>query len=106
MTALSPFAWDTAFAFVLSAVQMALYAIGMLLRKIHKGSIGDKASKSHFLNKYYLPIYLLVPFVGIFGQAILTYSGYQRIAPLNIFPLLLVGNLIGVHVGILLTGFV
>lgn|GEM_PF-2113213 len=104
--AISPFVWDTVYAFVYSILGMVLYSFGMLVRKIHKGSIGISASNNHFLQKYYFPVYLGVPFVLILGEAVMIYSGYQRIAPLKIYPLLLVGCLIKVHSGVLLTGFV
>ncbi len=92
MTGFSPLLLAIISAFALMAGQMILYVVGMLLRKVHKGSIGDLASKSHFLHEHHFLIYLMIPFVGILGDAVMIYSGHQRINPVKIIPFLLIAN--------------
>lgn len=79
-------------AFALLVGQMVMYGIGIIIRKIRKGSIGDLASKNHFLHKHHFLIYLIVPFVGILGDAVMLYSGHERISPVKIIPYLLIAN--------------
>jgi len=81
-------------AFALLGGQLILYVIGMFVRRIHKGSIGNLASHNHFLHKYHFLIYLIVPFVGILGDFVMLYSGHQRINPLKMIPFLLLGDFI------------
>ena len=92
MTGFSPLLLAIISAFALMTGQMILYVVGMLLRKVHKGSIGDLASKSHFLHEHHFLIYLMIPFVGILGDAVMLYSGHQRINPVKIIPFLLIAN--------------
>ncbi len=79
-------------AFALLGGQMILYVVGMFVRKIHKGSIGNLASRSHFLHKYHFLIFAIVPFIGILGDAVMLFAGHQRASPLKIIPYLLIGN--------------
>lgn len=81
-------------AFALLGGQLILYFIGIFIRKVHKGSIGNIAGKNHFLHKYHFLVYLIVPFVGIIGDLAMIYSGHQRINLLKIIPFLLIGDFI------------
>lgn len=73
--------------------QMILYGVGMFVKKVHKGSIGNIAGKHHIFMKYHFLIYLMIPFVGIVGDFGMLYSGHQRISPLRIIPFLFVADL-------------
>lgn len=75
------------------AGQLALYGVGMVIKKAHKGSFGDLASKNHFLHEHHFLIYLMVPFAGVLGDAVMMYSGHQRIDPLKMIPFLYMSNL-------------
>lgn len=81
-------------AFALLGGQLILYVVGMFVRKIHKGSIGNLAGRNHFLHKYHFLVFLIVPFVGILGDFVMVYSGHQRINPLKFIPFLLLGNFV------------
>ncbi len=72
--------------------QMGLYGFGMIIKKVHKGSFGDLASKSHFLHEHHFLIYAIVPFAGVLGDAVMMYSGHQKINPLKIIPFLYMSN--------------
>ncbi len=77
----------------LLAGQMILYGFGMFVKKIHKGSIGNIAGGHHIFMKYHFLIYLIIPFVGILGDAGMIYSGHQRINPIRIIPFLFIANI-------------
>ncbi len=81
-------------AFALLGGQLILYLVGMFIRKVHKGSIGNIAGKNHFLHKYHFLVYLIIPFVGIIGDLAMIYSGHQRINPIKIIPFLIIGDLV------------
>lgn len=81
-------------AFALLGGQLILYLVGMFVRKVHKGSIGNLAGKNHFLHKYHFLVYLIIPFVGILGDLAMIYSGHQRINPIKIIPFLIIGDFI------------
>lgn len=74
--------------------QMILYSVGIFSKKIHKGSIGNLAGHNHFLHKYNFLVYVIVPFVGILGDAVMVFTGHQRINPLKIIPFLLIGDIV------------
>jgi len=83
---------------ILSAVglltgQMILYVVGMFLKKVHKGSIGDIAGKNHWLHKYHFLVFMAIPFIGILGDAGMIYAGHQRANPLKIMPFLFIADL-------------
>ena len=84
--------------FALLAGQIVLYGLGMILKKFHRGSkkggFGDIAGKNHYLHKYHFLVYLIVPFVGILGDAVMIFSGHQRIRLIKIIPFLLIGDAI------------
>lgn len=71
-----------------------LYGIGMSLKKMHKGSIGNIAGNNHWLHKYHFLVYFALPFLGVLGDAGFLYSGHQRINPLKIIPFVLVADII------------
>jgi membrane protein DedA with SNARE-associated domain len=81
-------------AFALLGGQLILYLVGMIVRRVQKGSLGNLAGKNHFLHKYHFLIYLIIPFVGILGDLAMIYSGHQRINPLKFLPFLFIGDLI------------
>lgn len=73
--------------------QMALYGVGMVIKKVHKGSIGDIAGKNHWLHKYHFLVYMAIPFLNIVGDLAMLYSGHQRTNPLKMIPFLFVADL-------------
>lgn len=75
------------------AGQMLLYVLGMFVKHVHRGSIGDLASKNHYFHEHHFLIYLAVPFASVLGDAVMIYSGHQRINPLKIMPFLFISNL-------------
>jgi len=92
MTGFSPILFGIISAFGLLAGQMVLYVVGMFIKKIHKGGYGNIAGKHHFLHKYHFMIYLMIPFIGIVGDAGMLYSGHQRVNPIKMIPFLLIAN--------------
>ena len=93
MTGFSPIILAVLSAIGLLAGQMILYLVGMVIRKVHKGSFGDIAGNHHFLHKYHFLIYFSIPFLGILGDAGMVYSGHQRINPIRIIPFLFLADL-------------
>jgi len=79
-------------AFALLGGQLILYVVGMFIRKVSKGSIGNIAGKNHFLHKYHFLVFLIIPFIGILGDAGMIYAGHQRINPIKMIPFLLLGD--------------
>jgi membrane protein YqaA with SNARE-associated domain len=92
MTGFSPIILGLISATGLLVGQMILYGVGMVIRKIHKGSFGDIAGNHHFLHKYHFLIYFMIPFVGILGDGAMLYSGHQRINPIKIIPFLFIAD--------------
>ena len=93
MTGFSPLVLAVLSAIALLIGQMILYVVGMVIKKVRKGSIGNIAGHNHFLHKYHFLVYFSIPFIGILGDAGMVYSGHQRISPLKIIPFLFLGNL-------------
>lgn len=93
MTGFSPLVLAVLSAIGLLIGQMILYVVGMFIKKVRKGSIGNIAGHNHFLHKYHFMVYFSIPFIGILGDAGMVYSGHERINPLKIIPFLFVGNL-------------
>ncbi len=93
LTGFSPLILAIISAIGLLAGQMILYGVGMVIKKVHKGSFGDIAGHNHFLHKYHFMIYFMIPFVGILGDAGMLYSGHQRINPIRILPFLFIADL-------------
>ena len=93
LTGFSPMILALISALGLLTGQMILYVVGMLLKKVHKGSIGNIAGKHHIFMKYHFLIYLMIPFIGILGDAGMLYSGHQRISPLRMIPFLFIADL-------------
>lgn len=73
--------------------QMVLYVVGMFVKHVHKGGIGNLASSNHFLHQHHFLIYLTVPFIGLLGDALMLYSGHERINPIKMIPFLLASNI-------------
>jgi len=76
------------------AGQMILYGVGMFIRHVRKGSIGNLAGHNHFFHQHHFLIYLAVPFAGVMGDAVMLYSGHERINPIKMIPFLLVSNIL------------
>lgn len=92
MTGFSPIIFGIISALGLLLGQMILYTIGMFLKHVHKGSFGNIAGSHHWLHKYHFIVFLMIPFVGIVGDAGMIYSGHQRINPLKIIPFLFIAD--------------
>ena len=73
--------------------QMVLYGVGMIVKRVHKGSIGDIAGKNHWLHKYHFLVYMAIPFLNIVGDLAMIYSGHQRVNLIRIIPFLFVSDL-------------
>lgn len=93
LTGFSPIILALLSAVGLLTGQMILYGVGMFIKKIHKGSIGNIAGKHHIFMKYHFLVYMMIPFIGILGDAGMLYSGHQRISPLKIIPFLFIADL-------------
>ncbi len=93
MTGFSPIVLAVLSAIGLLIGQMILYVVGMVIKKVRKGSLGNIAGHNHFLHKYHFLVFFSIPFIGILGDAGMVYSGHQRISPLKIIPFLFLGNL-------------
>jgi membrane protein YqaA with SNARE-associated domain len=93
MTGFSPLVLAVLSAIGLLIGQMILYVVGMVIKKVRKGSLGNIAGHNHFLHKYHFLVFFSIPFIGILGDAGMVYSGHQRISPLKIIPFLFLGNL-------------
>lgn len=71
-----------------------LYLLGRFIFRMFKGRSKELADSSHFLHKYRLIVYFLVPFFGFAGDLIVVLSGHQRIGFLKIAPFLFLSNVI------------
>lgn len=93
LTGFSPIILIVLSAFGLLTGQLLLYVFGMIVKRVHKGSMGDIAGKNHWLHKYHFLIYMAIPFLNIVGDMAMIYSGHQRINPVRIIPFLFVSNI-------------
>ncbi len=89
----SPFILGVILALGQLVGQMILYVIGMFAKAVKKGSIGDLAGKNHFLHQHHFLVFLAVPFASVLGDAVMLYSGHEKINPLKIIPFLFIANL-------------
>lgn len=71
-----------------------LYLIGKLVYRVFKGKERDLAGADHFLHKYRLIVFFLVPFLGALGDLVVVIAGHQRIGFARMLPFLLFGNII------------
>lgn len=71
-----------------------MYVIGRFVFRLMKGKHRDIASAEHFLLKYRIFIFFLVPMIGTGGDIVMVLAGHQRIGLVRIFPLVFVGNFI------------
>ncbi len=71
-----------------------LYLIGKLVYRVFKGKERDLASADHFLHKYRLIVFFLVPFLGALGDLVVVIAGHQRIGFARILPFLFFANII------------
>ncbi len=71
-----------------------MYIIGRYIFRLFKGRTRDLAPAEHFLVKYRLIVFYLIPFAGSLGDAGMILAGHQRIGLLKIFPFVLLGNFV------------
>ncbi len=71
-----------------------LYLIGKLVYRVFKGKERDLAGADHFLHKYRLIVFFLVPFLGALGDLVVVIAGHQRIGFIRMLPFLLFGNIV------------
>ena len=81
--------------------QYILYMAGRFLSKFALKNKSKMKSADHLMHKYRTLIFILPPFLGFVGDAILFVAGHQRIGFVRIVPLLLLGNFlrIGIWIG-------
>lgn len=96
-TGFDPILLTVIVSFALLAGQMILYLVGVIFKKLHHGvskkGFGGAIFGNKFFHKYHFLIYLIVPFTGILGDAVMLYSGFARINPIRIIPFLYISNL-------------
>lgn len=71
-----------------------LYLLGRFIFNIFKGKNRELADAEHFLHKYRLIVFFLVPFLGFAGDLIVVIAGHQRLGFIRIAPFLFMANLI------------
>lgn len=71
-----------------------LYLVGKLVYRVFKGKERDLAGADHFLHKYRLIVFFLVPFLGALGDLVVVLAGHQRIGFIRMLPFLLFGNIV------------
>jgi membrane protein YqaA with SNARE-associated domain len=80
-----------------------LYLIGKLVYRVFKGKERDLAGADHFLHKYRLIVFFLVPFLGALGDLVVVIAGHQRIGFIRMLPFLLFGNIIRYSIWLYIT---
>lgn len=71
-----------------------LYLLGRFIFRLFKGKSRELADAEHFLHKYRLIVFFLVPFFGFAGDLIVVLAGHQRLGFIKILPFLLLANII------------
>ena len=74
--------------------QVILYGLGRFLSKTILKNKSKFKGADHFLHKYRTLVFVMVPFFGFIGDAIILIAGHQRIGLLKILPLLMLGSFI------------
>jgi len=78
--------------------QYLMYLFGKFLFRVFKGKHRDMARADHFLHKYKVLVFLIVPFTGTLGNIIMVVAGHERLGFIKIAPLLFVGSLFRVSI--------
>jgi len=71
-----------------------MYILGRYIFRLFKGRTRDLAPAEHFLVKYRLIVFYLIPFAGSLGDVAMILAGHQRIGLLKILPFVLLGNFV------------
>ncbi len=71
-----------------------MYILGRYIFRLFKGKTRDLAPAEHFLVKYRLIVFYLIPFAGSLGDVAMILAGHQRIGLLKILPFVLLGNIV------------
>jgi len=71
-----------------------MYIIGRYIFRLFKGKTRDLAPAEHFLVKYRLIVFYLIPFAGSLGDVAMILAGHQRIGLMKILPFVLLGNFV------------
>jgi len=77
--------------------QLILYTVGRLIYTARKKTWGSMASVQHFFHKYHYLVFLLPPWLGVVGDAIMIYAGHERISVWRIIPILFITDLAGAY---------
>jgi len=80
-----------------------MYILGRYIFRLFKGKHRELASAEHFLVKYRILIFFLVPYFGSGGDILMILAGHQRIGLLRILPLVFVGNFIRYGIWLFMT---
>jgi len=78
--------------------QYLLYLAGRILSRFAIKNKSKLKQADHLMHKYRTIIFILPPFLGFLGDAILFIAGHQRIGFARIAPLLLLGNFLRVGI--------
>lgn len=71
-----------------------MYIIGRYIFRLFKGKHREFAPAEHFLVKYRLIVFYLIPFAGSLGDVAMILAGHQRIGLMKIIPFVLLGNFV------------
>lgn len=71
-----------------------MYIIGRFIFRLLKGKHKELAPAEHFLVKYRLIVFYLIPFAGSLGDVAMILAGHQRIGLMKILPFVLLGNFV------------
>jgi membrane protein YqaA with SNARE-associated domain len=71
-----------------------MYIIGRYIFRLLKGKHKELAPAEHFLVKYRLIVFYLIPFAGSLGDVAMILAGHERIGLMRILPFVLLGNFV------------
>ena len=71
-----------------------MYIVGRYIFRLLKGKHKELAPAEHFLVKYRLIVFYLIPFAGSLGDVAMILAGHQRIGLMKIIPFVLLGNFV------------
>jgi len=78
-----------------------LYVLGRGAHRLFTKKKKELAEADHLLHKYRMPIFLITPFTGIFGDIIIFVAGAERIGFARILPFIFTGQILRMTLGIL-----
>jgi len=78
-----------------------LYVLGRGAHRLFTKKKKELAEADHLLHKYRMPIFLITPFTGIFGDIIVFVAGAERIGFARILPFIFTGQILRMTLGIL-----